>query len=165
MTQKEIKDRLRRELPAPYGELAAANVTLENKYNWAGIQDYTKIADVLMWAFWWDKSNESGEYYSNLYWAMVYDSLVDGERDKKLEDIVGAFPWAGYRVKAWKNIVCIGCQTITRAEVELAQSRKNFIHEDEMEVSFNDEGIRYGALEISFEELNELFAKLDELGF
>ncbi len=163
MTQKEIQDRFLKELPAPYGELAAANVTLENKYNWAGIQDYTTISDVLMWAFWWNKSNEA-EAKGEEFWTMVHESLTN--EDKKLEDILGSFIWTDFNVKVWKNILCIGCQTIPRAEVILAMKRESFERENGVKVNFQDGALIYdGGYSRTEERMNELFAKLDELGF
>ena len=166
MTQEKIQDRFRNELPAPYGELAAANVTLENKYNWKDIREHTSIADVLMWAFWWDKSNEAGEERSNLYWSMIHESLADEGGIKKVEDILGSFNWSDFRVKVWKNVLCVGCQTVPRAEVFQAMQRQSFTRKNGVKVNFNEGEFNYdGSYSRTEEQMNELFSKLDELGF
>ena len=160
MTQKEIQDRFLAELPAPYGQQAADNTIPEWAMDWSGLHSNSDMYQLINRAFWWDKTKEGDDYWSDL--ADRADT-----KGVKMADYLGSFVWGEdeWMVRVWKNLVKIGCQTVSKENIQNAQNGEDFTN-GHYKVQFNDRGLSYGiSYSASKKDLATLFLKLDELGF
>ena len=162
MTKKEIKELFLQKLPAPYGQQAADNVvySMRGKANWNEINSKSRAADLLMNAFIWSESKEGRDYWSNLY-------QIVSVKGTNLKNYLGDFDWKGWKVRVWKNLVAIGCQRVSKKNIQLARAEESFTNGGN-KVTFTETRLQYGGdsgYGASKKELLRLWKALDKLNF